>query len=251
MKKFIFTLLITLFLFPVFAKQSDLQYYKPIYIIGGNADDQVKIQLSFKYSLFDFNKQNSLYFAYSQYMFWDLYKASSPFREINYNPEIFYQITTPISHIDFIQVSPFEHISNGRDKEESRGVNNLYSEIQTSTQTKINIGLCAKIFYSYMRSSKNEDIQRFSGNNSIKLFIQLLGDKKEFYTDKEELYFKISSFAWNKISLCNYEVGLKFRIISDVIAPYFFINFYKGYAESLIDYNKKDTAIRAGILLNY
>jgi len=244
MKKIIFIILTLFMTISLFAKESNLDYYKPMYFILGNSDDQVKVQISFKYNLWKFNDNNNIYFGYSQYMYWDLYKSSGPFREINYNPEGFYLLINPISNVDYIQFSPIEHLSNGKDEKETRGVNNIYGEIQVSTQTKLNFGTSFRTWYSYMSSHKNENIMHYSGNNSVKIFMQLLSEDDEYYTDKEELYIKVSTFVWKEIKLCNYEIGLKFRMVTSLIQPYFFINFVS-------DYNKKDTALRSGIILNY
>src|SRR3546814_12171393 len=55
-------------------------------------------QISFKYQLFgnpgavggDNPLINGIHFAYTQRMFWDLGAESSPFRNIDYMPEVFY-----------------------------------------------------------------------------------------------------------------------------------------------------------------
>jgi outer membrane phospholipase A len=93
-----------------------------------------------------------------------------------------------------------------------------------------------------MHSSNNTDIIRYSGNNRIKLFV------KGF---SKELYFNMSTFVWNEVRLCNYETGLKFRLVKDPIAPGFFINYISGYNHSLLDYNKRIEAVRGGVILNY
>ena len=63
-----------------------LTAYKPVYFITGYPN--TKVQISFKYQLFD---NLDLYFGYSQLAFWELLtKKSSPFGDINFNPELFY-----------------------------------------------------------------------------------------------------------------------------------------------------------------
>jgi outer membrane phospholipase A len=46
------------------------------------------------------------------------------------------------------------------------------------------------------------------------------------------------------------EAGLKFRMLLRSIQPHIYILLFHGYGESMINYNKKTTAIRAGILLD-
>jgi len=250
MTKFLFIILTLFISIPIFAKKSNLEYYKPIYFIYGDKSDQCKVQLSFKYNLGTI-VNNRVYFGYSQYIFWDAYEKSGPLREVNYNPEVFYLINNPKPYIDFIQLSFFEHISNGKGEDDTRGVNNIYGRIQTSTQTKVSLGLNLQTWYAYMDSAKNEDYLHYAGNNSIKVFLQLREKSDNYITNKEEIYFKISTFLWKEMKLCTYEAGIKFRIVTGFIKPYFFINIKGGYYESLIDYNKQYRALRGGLILNY
>src|SRR5690349_6212575 len=56
------------------------------YFISGRPD--TKVQFSFKMQVIrDWN----LFFGYTQVMFWDIPKESSPFTDVNYNPELFYR----------------------------------------------------------------------------------------------------------------------------------------------------------------
>jgi outer membrane phospholipase A len=47
---------------------------------------------------------------------------------------------------------------------------------------------------------------------------------------------------------CRIEAGLEFRLKFLSLQPYFFIQDFYGYGESLIDYNLKDRVVRAGII---
>lgn len=228
------------------SQKSRLDYYKDLYFIMGN---DTKVQISLKYTMYNFNKQHNFYFGYSQYMFWDLFKYSSPFREINYNPEFFYIFNKPFKYIDYVQISPYEHKSNGRDGIETRGVDKYYGLIQLSTQTYFNFGLEYKLFGYYRIEKENQHIKEYMGDSEIKLFVNLLEEKGEYLTDKEEIYIKL--FTTNIIKFHSYELGFKLRMVTEWTTPYFFINYYSGYGESLIDYNKKVKSWRAGIILNY
>ena len=81
----------------------NLSAYEPIYAVyGPGTDSEARIQISFKYQLFGTRSEeglprswrDGLHFAYSQRMFWDLGAESSPFRNIDYQPELFY-LTPP------------------------------------------------------------------------------------------------------------------------------------------------------------
>jgi len=228
-------------------EKSRLDYYKPLYFIFGN---DTKVQVSLKYTLYNFDDNHNFYFAYSQYMFWDLFEYSSPFREINYNPEFFYIYNKPIKHLDYIQISPYEHLSNGRDGIETRGVDKFYSIVQISTQTYFNFGMNYKLFGYYRIEKENKYIKEYVGNSEIKFFVNLIEEKGDYFTDKEEIYIKFFTTP-NKLKFHSYETGFKIRILNEWIAPYFFINYYSGFGESLIDYDKKVKSLRAGIIFNY
>ncbi|MGE0917447.1 phospholipase A [Trichlorobacter lovleyi] len=93
---------------------------------------EVKFQLSIKTPLWEniFGDNGTLYVAYSQLAFWQAYnsKISAPFREINFEPELFlafntgyefYGVTSQVMSIGF------NHQSNGRSKPLSRSWNRI------------------------------------------------------------------------------------------------------------------------------
>jgi len=71
--------------------------------------------------------RDGLHFAYTQRMFWDLRARSSPFRNIDYQPELFY-LTPSATFSNGISVSGqggIRHESNGRDGAASRSINSI------------------------------------------------------------------------------------------------------------------------------
>src|SRR3546814_14715340 len=77
----------------------NLSSYAPIYAVyGPGTSSDGRVQISFKYQLFghlgavggDNPSITGTHFAYTQRMFWDLGSESSPFRNIDYMPEVFY-----------------------------------------------------------------------------------------------------------------------------------------------------------------
>ncbi len=99
-------------------------------------DTEAKFQMSFKVPLnFDsmFIDGDGLYFGFTLQSWWQVYanEISAPFRETNYQPEVFY--TTPLAwkvaggNTGF--VLGIEHQSNGRSQALSRSWNRLYAAI--------------------------------------------------------------------------------------------------------------------------
>jgi len=261
---------------------SPVSLYKPIYLILGNKNDQMKMQFSAKYNLFHPFKFG-LYLSYSQLVFWHVYKDSMPVWEIAFNPEVFWRFQSgdnifgdlKIPFIDYFQIGFWEHKSNGRDGEDSRGYDRSYLQLQMSFGKKLNSGFNFKYFLIHdineilpenvptEKNGKNDDIQDYISSYETKLFFRIKG--KEGKVNKEEIYFSFGpgggahAFNFKKGWL---EAGFKSRAILTRVRGY--LQVWRGYAESLryYDYRPgnypeqdpadsiiKNTAIRVGIIL--
>ena len=187
--------------------------------------------------------KTGLYLAYSQLMFWDFWRFSAPFREINYNPELIWRFESgnnflgdiSILFLDYFQIG-LEHLSNGKDGADSRGWSGAYAQIQLSFGDVINAGINYKYIWLF-DVRENTDIQKFIGPMTTELFVKLVDTKK--HLDLEEIYFRFGfGEGDNGLDFLNgwQELGLKARTILSRFRPY--IQLYRGYAESIIDYNK-------------
>ena len=107
--------------------------YRPMYAILGLSPFNAKLQFSFKYALVDpegdaatrFSFLRGIYLGFTQTMFWDLGVESSPFRSIDFKPEIFYRYRTErrlgaIEDAAFNLQTGLRHLSNGREEPVSR-----------------------------------------------------------------------------------------------------------------------------------
>ncbi len=114
--------------------------YKPMYFLIGSETDKSKFQLSFKYKFLnpkgglvkEYKWLNGLYLGYTQTSFWDLKSESAPFRDTSYKPELFFispNVMSSQSWLNglFLQTG-FQHESNGRDGNDSRSTNFLYTK---------------------------------------------------------------------------------------------------------------------------
>src|SRR3546814_13759584 len=77
----------------------NLSAYAPIFAAyGPGTNSDARLQISFKYQIFGppaapdrrQSWEQGIPFAYTQRMFWDLGAKSSPFRNIDFMPELFY-----------------------------------------------------------------------------------------------------------------------------------------------------------------
>jgi phospholipase A1/A2 len=242
-------LLLILFLiypFLLFAVDT-LQSFHSIYFIAGDKTDQMKYQVSFRYALW-FPYETGLYLGYTQLSKWNIYDRSSPFKETNYNPSIFYENIPNFEWFDFYRIGFYEHKSNGRDGAVSRSMDKGYGEIQFSHGRHFNYGIREKVSYYYSVSNKNADIDHYLGFFETEAFLQYFSPHT--YIDHERLYIK-GEWMHNRLnSRYWFEAGLSFRILTGKIQPNLYIQYYRGYAEFLEDYNKKTNALRAGFIFN-
>lgn len=224
--------------------------YKDNYFIFGDNDDQVKFQVSLQYNLI-YPSKLGFFAGYTQKSFWKMYNKSAPFYETNYEPEIFYRFTSGnnvfgniiIPFIDYIQVSPAHHLSNGKDGDASRSMNTYYGEIQCSYGDIYNFGFTIKYFQYYNLSRKNKDYNDYRKNYEGTVFFKLRS-KTVQYLDKEEISVRFSS---NPIDKGFFEVTGKVRIITTYFQPKLYVQYWQGYGEFLIDYNVKEKRFRIGI----
>lgn len=210
---------------------------------------EAKFQFSIKVPLSRndvFTKGDAFHFGFTLQSWWQLYnqKLSRPFRETNYQPEIFY--TAPMSWKplggDTNSVIGFEHQSNGRTQLYSRSWNRLY---YTFTFAKDNYAVSFRPWYRIPEGDKETTIFE-SGNDNIDI-TDYMG-----HFDLTFLY-KWQSVEMSLVGRRNFkeqhgglELGVTFPI-SGKLKGYF--QFTHGYGESLIDYNHSQNTVGLGIAL--
>ena len=265
MKKIFMTLILFFLSINLFADstyESPMSLYKENYFIAGNKENQVKFQFSAKYNLV-YPSKLGIYAAYSQRSLWYLYNESSPFIETNYMPEVFFRFESKnnflgdkdLGFIDYIQISPISHCSNGRDGLESRSINTFYAQVQVSIGEHYNFGTNVKIFGYWNKACENPDIEKYLSYYETDLFFKLKSESVKFL-DKEELHFKFGglgtsdydSYKKDKKIYGWYCIEGRIRIITTRFQPQLFIQYYRGYAQWLVNYNEKEKSLRAGIV---
>jgi outer membrane phospholipase A len=222
-----------------------LSVYEPVYFIaGGDGGLNAKFQISFKYRLFDNQGRlarrlpwiDDLYFSYSQTSLWDLHDLSKPFRDTSYRPRLFYGNYDLTNAGDGLWHFGFEgglgHESNGRDGADSRSINIIYMR-PTVTFGDVNGKhfFLAPLIYDYLDKSENPDIQRYRG-----------------YVDWLIGYG--SKGGWNvwttlRKGTAHYgsaEVNVSYplsRLSEGELSGWLLLQFFDGYGENLLDYNRK------------
>lgn len=208
--------------------------------------DEIKFKISLALPLWRgiFGQDSVLAASYTQKSWFQLSNVddSSPFRESNYEPQLFVawktQTALPFGWTMQDIETGINHQSNGRDDQEklSRSWNRLYAR---ASATNGNWTIELKPWWRIPEKAKkddNPDISKYRGYMDMALGY--------YYQDHQ---FKIAGHynpASNKGGL---EASYSYPITPNIR---FYTQYYTGYGESLVDYQKNIQRIGIGISLN-
>ncbi|RBP31916.1 phospholipase A1 [Marinobacter pelagius] len=205
---------------------------------------EAKYQISFKVPLLTglFDDRTTLWFGYTQQSYWQVYNQddSAPFRETNYEPEIFlrYRTDWDIGPGTLSGVTlGFNHQSNGQSEPWSRSWNRIMGSAAYSYGRWL---FMVQPWYRIPENSNddNADIERYLGHANYRAVYKLSEDR----TFSLRLMNNLRSD--NRTSV---EFGYSFPMGETVKG---FFQYYNGYGESLIDYNHRIERFGIGIMLN-
>lgn len=209
-------------------------------------NEEAKFQISFKVPLLTgwLDDRTTLWFGYTQQSFWQVYNTddSAPFRETNYEPEIFlrYQADHDIGPGTLSGVSlGFSHQSNGQSEPRSRSWNRIVGSVGYSYNRWL---FLVKPWYRLPESDSkddNPDIERFLGHADYLAVYKL--------TEDRTLALKLRNNLRSEDNKTSVSLGYSFPM-GDTVRGFF--QYYNGYGESLIDYNERIQRFGVGIMLN-
>lgn len=213
-------------------------------------DVEAKFQLSLKVPLNSepiFVEGDGIYAGFTLQAWWQIYASdiSKPFRETNYQPELFY--LTPLPWQFFAGstglILGIEHQSNGRVQGLSRSWNRIYSSFffekdnfALSLRPWIRLSEEEKAFELAPEGDDNPDIEDFMGRFELGMVYN--------WHQLEFSFTGRRNFSTNNGAA---ELGLTFPLWGKLHG---YATFFNGYGESLIDYNYKQTRFGLGIALN-
>lgn len=222
--------------------------FKDNYFVGGiplgtkptGVNSDVKFQLSISQRLtksrlpFD----TYLFIQYTQKAFWNVFQESLPMRDLNFNPGIGlgHLIVHKNKYIGKAYLM-LEHESNGKDSINSRSWNKV--SFFGSVILNKNWELQAKTWIPIIDSDNNRDILKYNGIFQIGL---------NYRTDNQRLQcgaIFTQRKAWFGFNT-QIEVSYKFNEREN---QYLFVQFYNGYGENLLEYNKYKNMIRVGFVI--
>lgn len=228
-----------------------LSFHRPIYLLPvtwspeyHSEASEVLFQISLKQRLFNRN----LFFGYTQRSFWQLYNGndSRPFRETNYNPELFYRWKPQWRWLPELGFDiGADHESNGKELPDSRSWNRIIGAAYYEGERQL---LHLRLWYRIPENENrpaddpkrddNPDIHRYYGYGELRLQRKLFGDAQHMLAMMAR-----GNPATGK--------GAFELVYSAPFSDYAFWSVYlwNGYGESLIDYNRSVTRVGIGLML--
>ena len=207
----------------------------------GRKSVETKFQISLAKPLFYdvFGLRESLVAAYTQTSWWQITKKSSPFRETNYQPEIFLNFASP-KYLEQIGVKNLKfgllHESNGRDGTNSRSWNRAY------VQGDIVYGdltISPRVWSVIGEKNDNKEILNYIGHGDLRLSYKL-NDQIFSLMLRNNLHF-------DKTNKGAAEISYMFPIFSSGV--YGYLQYFTGYGESLIDYDRHTDKVGLGFVI--
>jgi phospholipase A1 len=202
---------------------------------------EFKFQFSVKAPLWKniLDHNTSLYLAYTQLSYWQLYNKSTFMRENNYQPEFYFE--TPVKwhlskdwHVNFINVGA-NHVSNGTGNGLQRRWDRVYLEAITSTEHWM---FSVRPWLVITKNDNNPDIAKYLGYGRFLLAYKCHQQVVSFET--HSIFEQGARYATGQLTW------------SFPITPYVkgYVQGFSGYGQSLIEYNHRTNSIGVGFALS-
>ncbi len=238
----------------ILSSSFDIYAYKENYFLPISYDlkkrvnreqSEAKFQISIKKPILEnvFGFGESINIGYTQTSWWQIYKDSAPFRETNYQPEVF--VTVPYTNAHNSMIKEFKagllHESNGQGGENSRSWNRVYLEAYLESG---NLLIIPRVWHRFKERSENDNnpqTSKFYGYGDLTLVypysnnIFKLQVRNNLRLNRDNKGF--AQFDWSFPFF-----GLK--------NTYGYLQLSSGYGDSLIDYDKEVNRVSFGISLS-
>lgn len=180
-----------------------------------------------------------LYLFYTQKVFWNVLENSMPMTDLNFNPGI--GLAKPLFVKNrFIGKLIFllEHESNGRDGDASRSWNkvSLGANIMIDPQLIVH----GKFWIPIVDGMNNKDLLDYAG--IYQMGMQIYSRNRRFNAG----ITLVKRRGWR----LNYNTTIELAYqLWNRDNQYIFLQYYNGYGEGLLDYNKFTSQLRVGIVI--
>ncbi|MCI5626199.1 MAG: phospholipase A [Porphyromonadaceae bacterium] len=204
-----------------------------------NSDVKFQISIAQKLTRSVLPWHTYIFLMYTQKTFWNVFEKSLPMHDLNFNPGIgwskpFFNKDRYVGKLTLL----LEHESNGRDSIQSRSWNRI--SIGGSVLIDPWIMVYGKVWIPIIDGQNNRDILNYCGIYQTGVEIATL-DRKFIW----DITF-VKRKGWNLNFNTIFEFSWRFHKKSN---QYFFLQYYNGYGESLLDYNQFHSRLRAGIVI--
>lgn len=205
---------------------------------------EVKYQLSLKIKLWGdiLGSKADLWAGYTQLSLWQFYNvdASCPFRETNYEPEVFFIFPVNKNFLGlksrYIQFG-IDHQSNGRSEPISRSWNRIMANFGFERDI---FHVILKTWYRIPESAEDDDNPNMSAYYGYgELWLGAIWKNCSL-----DLMFRNNLRSHDNRGAIQAQVS--FPLIENMS---FFVQYFVGYGESLIDYNQFSNRIGVGFIL--
>lgn len=209
-------------------------------------NEEAKYQISFKVPLLTgwMDGRTTLWLGYTQLSFWQVYNTggSAPFRETNYQPEIFARYDTRLDvgpgRLESVSLG-LTHESNGQSEPQSRSWNRITGSLVYGYDRWL-----FRIHPWYRIPEKNSeddnpDIQQYIGYADYWAVYKL--------DDSRTLSLKLNNNLSANDNRTSVQLGYSFPLGATLKG---YVQYFNGYGESLIDYNERIHRLGIGIMLN-
>lgn len=206
---------------------------------GQNSDVKFQISIAQRLTRTTLPGNSFIFLMYTQKTFWNVFQESLPMRDINFNPGIgwsfpFFSKGRYAGKATIL----IEHESNGRDGDASRS----WNRITFSGSTIIDRWLMVhgKFWIPIIDGQNNKDILKYCG--ICQGGVAVTTPDKKFGWSLTLVKRKGWNFNFNTIFEFNWLVHKRSN-------QYFFVQYYNGYGENLLDYNQFHSRLRVGIVI--
>ena len=212
---------------------------KPVNEDNTDVKYQISIRQRLTSSYLPFN--TFVFITYTQKAFWDIYKESSPFHDVNFNPGIGlgrYLISDGNNYMGSVFLQ-FEHESNGRDSLNSRSWNFL--SLLGRYYFNDRLLFKAKIWLApvLLMENNNRDLLTYKGYGNLSV---------DYRTNNERWWFNANFTPRRNFITMNTSVSAAFRV-SENFNQYLFFEFYNGRGDSMLEYKDYDLKLRVGVCI--
>lgn len=240
--------------------QHSLELHKENYVLpitwGSKLPEQNEKEFKFQFSLKQKFGDSGIYFGYTQKSFWQIYDAgnSRPFRESNYNPELFWDkcFKKVGNHRFGAVLGIFEHESNGMSGTASRSWNRTYVTpyyIWENEDKDQRLRVDLKLWHRWQEDAKADPSDPAGDDNP---------DLHDYYGFSELKAKYMWSYSYEVMVFGRWNPKTnKGAFEANLLTPIPFIQwdnmhiifqYWTGYGESLLNYNKDLTRYGVGLV---